>query len=75
MIDVFSDADKEDIKACARGEQGAKARAVAAFRASLRIHGLRHGDPYFDFMSEVDNPCPDMTLRARYRQAVLALEH
>lgn len=26
------------------------------------------------FMSEVDTPCPDLTLRARYRQAVLAPE-
>jgi hypothetical protein len=71
-LDVFSDADKEAIRALAAGEQGARANAVAAFRTSLRIHGTRHGCPYFNFMSEVDNPCPDLLLRGRYREAVLA---
>lgn len=29
---------------------------------------LPHGDIHFDFMSEIDNPCPDLILRAMYRE-------
>jgi hypothetical protein len=71
MSDFFSKADKSDIKACAAGVQGARDKAIAAYRASLRVHGIRLGDPYFNFMSEIDNPCPDLSLRARYRIDVL----
>lgn len=72
-VDVFSDADKRDIRDCARRVAGARDRAIAIHRVYLRTHGVRRGDPYFDFMSEVDNPCPDLLLRSRYREAVLAL--
>lgn len=71
--DVYSDADKRDIRDCARNVAGARDRAIAVHRAYLRTHGVRRGDPYFDFMSEVDNPCPDLLLRSRYREAVVAL--
>jgi hypothetical protein len=71
-VDVLSDADKRDIRDCARGMAGAKAKAIAIHRCYLRTHGVRRGDPYFDFMSEVDNPCPDLLLRSRYRAAILA---
>lgn len=71
-VDVYSENDKRDIRNCARRLAGATSWAVAIHRAYLRTHGVRHGDPYFDFMSEVDNPCPDLVLRSRYREAVLA---
>ena len=71
-VDVLSDADKRDIRDCARRVAGATDRAIAVHRAYLRTHGVRRGDPYFDFMSEVDNPCPDLLLRSRYREVVLA---
>lgn len=71
-VDVLSDADKRDIRDCARRVAGATEKAIAIHRCYLRTHGVRHGDPYFDFMSEVDNPCPDLLLRSRYREAVLA---
>lgn len=74
VVDILSAQDKADIADFARGHSGARAAAIAAHRASIRIHGLRHGDPYFDFMSEVDNPCPDLSLRARYRAAVLGIQ-
>lgn len=73
FVDVLSDADKRDIQDCARRVSGATERAIAIHRTYLRTHGVRHGDPYFDFMSEVDNPCPDIGLRSVYRAAVLAL--
>ena len=72
-VDVFSDADKRYIGDCARRVAGAMGKAIAIHRAYLRTHGVRRGDPYFDFMSEVDNPCPDLLLRSRYRDAVLAV--
>jgi hypothetical protein len=70
-VDVLSDDDKNTIRNFARGYGGFRSDAIAIHRASMRIHGLRHGDPFFDFMSEIDNPCPDLMLRARYRDAVL----
>ncbi len=70
-VDVFTDADKRDIRDCARLIAGARERAIAIHRAYLRTHGVRRGDLYFDFMSEVDNPCPDLVLRSRYREEVL----
>lgn len=72
-VDVLSDKDKATIADLARGMTGVLGQAIAIHRASMRVHGVRHGDPYFDFMSEVDNPCPDLGLRARYRQAVVNL--
>jgi len=72
-VDVLTDADKRDIGDCARYVAGARERAIAVHRAYLRTHGVRPGDLYFDFMSEVDNPCPDLLLRSRYREAVLAI--
>lgn len=33
---------------------------------------LPYGNPYFEFMREVDTPVPDLLLRRRYRQEVLA---
>jgi len=70
-VDVLTDADKKDILDCARRVAGATEKAIAVHRAYLRTHGLRRGDPYFDFMSEVDNPCPDLLLRSRYREELL----
>ena len=70
-VDILSDADKRDIRDCARRVAGATDRAIAIHRTHLRIHGPRHGDPYFDFMAEADNPCPDLSLRARYRKALI----
>lgn len=70
-IDILSSEDKAVIGDLAKGMTGVLPQALSIHRSSVRIHGLRHGDPYFDFMSEVDNPCPDLGLRARYRAAVL----
>ncbi len=70
-IDFLSAADKEQIRDFARGDQMLRGPAIAIHRAYISLYGLRRGDPYFDFMSEVDNPCPDLVLRARYRRQVL----
>ncbi len=63
--------DQELIRAVAEGEAGANERAIALHR-----HSLRHVKDYMGsdiqlFMSEIDNPCPDLLLRSRYRQRVL----
>jgi hypothetical protein len=72
---VYSAAEKAAITNCARGVQGARGLAVAMYRKSMLSYGMRRGDPYFDFMSEVDSPCPDLGLRAYYRKIVLELDH
>jgi hypothetical protein len=44
---------------------------LARFRNS-RGSKLPYGDPFFEFMREVDCPMPDLLLRHRRRQEVLA---
>jgi hypothetical protein len=63
--------DKDIIRRFAAGDQTLRDEAIRIYRVRVRIHGLCRGQPYFDFMSEVDNPCPDLLLRARYREQVL----
>jgi hypothetical protein len=45
--------------------------AVEVYRRYVPTLGFR-GTPEMCFMSEVDNPCPDLALRASYRKALLA---
>ena len=71
MADIFTDTEIHAIGDLARGMTGTLGQAITAYRRALRIHGVGCKDPYFRFMSEVDNPCPDLGLRARYRAAVL----
>lgn len=50
--------------------------AIAAHRALLtRVRldrkSMPYGDPYFEFMREVDTPVPDYSLRARLRHKII----
>lgn len=67
----LSELEKKAIRDFAGGAVGSFALAVRIHRASINLYGLQRGDPYFDFMSECDTPCPDLLLRAGYRKAVL----
>jgi hypothetical protein len=75
----FSDADRLIISDLAAGNKLMHEPAIAIFRAALRsIPCPSHGeigkyrdDPYFAFMSEVDNPCPCYVLKANARAAIL----
>lgn len=58
----------------AHGDRTLRDSAIAIHRDSMRKYGLMRNDPIFDFMSEVDNPCPDLNLRARYRAQVKRLK-
>lgn len=60
-----------EVLAAAKSYHGPeRAPAIDAF-----YRGLRNGEldktPHMRFMSEVDNKCPDLMLRSRYRQDVL----
>jgi hypothetical protein len=63
--------EKLIIREFAGGNKAYRDEAISIYRRHISANGLCHGDPYCDFMSEVDNPCPDLGLRARYREAVL----
>jgi hypothetical protein len=71
MNTFISEASKQLINEFASGKQELRGEVIAIHREAIRLHGLRRGDPYFDFMSEVDNPCPDLLLRSRYRQTLI----
>jgi len=47
--------------------------AIAIYRKHIR-EWINEGNPrcpYMGFMSEIDNPCPDLGLRAHYRAAII----
>lgn len=61
------------IRGFAAGNQSFRESAVSSFRRALRRGDPIEG-PHMLFMSEVDNPSPDLTLRGRYRQDVLGMD-
>jgi hypothetical protein len=64
--------EKATIKAYAAGNRGLRDEAVAIYRAYIRDWNCQWGtDAYMDFMSEVDTPAPDYSLRGRYRMRVI----
>jgi len=59
----------------ALGERGLRDQAIAIHRENLRKYGVAGPfDPLSNFMSEVDNPVPDLALRARYRRQVCEIK-
>lgn len=60
--------EREIIRRFAAGEVSLRDEAIRIHRNSLRRVGVQRGDLHFDFMSEVDNPCPDLLLRSLYRE-------
>ena len=64
----MTEAEREVIKNFALGNNRLRDEAIRIHRKDIREHGLRRGNVHFDFMSEIDNPCPDFLLRARYRR-------
>jgi hypothetical protein len=68
----FSDADRLVIRDLAAGNKLMLDTAVMIFRAVLRGKKPEYErDPYFAFMSEVDNPCPCYVLKANARAEIL----
>lgn len=71
-----TDDEKAAIRACAeKSDPALRTQAIAAHRALLariRLGGSPpYGDPYYEFMREIDTPVPDLGLRARYRKLIL----
>lgn len=69
--------EREIIYRFAAGDQSVRDEAIRIHRnhlTYLRVNHLplpRNRDAHFDFMSEVDNPCPDPVLRSLYRHKVI----
>lgn len=63
--------EREVIKRFAAGDTSLREEAIRIHRLHLRLSGVKRDDAHFNFMSEVDNKCPDLMLRARYRSQVI----
>jgi hypothetical protein len=61
------------IEGFAGGDKSLRDKAIDIYRRHVRewVTGGKKGSPHLDFMSEVDSPCPDFGLRARYRFDVM----
>ena len=71
----FSDYDRTVIYAVAAGDKTKVQEAVSIFRSVLRgKQPFYHDDPYFAFMSEVDNKCPCWVLISQNRAKILGKE-
>jgi hypothetical protein len=64
--------DKVVIERFAKGDGAARKYAIEAYRRSLTEDGIQPKCPHQRFMSEIDNPCPDLGLRASFRRALLS---
>ena len=65
---MLMDHESQIIERFADGDNSLRDEAIRVHRVNIRLNGLQHGNPHFDFMSEVDNPCPDLYLRSQYRK-------
>ena len=61
--------EKMTIRRFARGRGELRDAAVSIHRRYIATLGVR-GTPEQRFMAEIDNPCPDLTLRSQYRQVL-----
>lgn len=66
----MTEGEKAIVKAFACGDKTKRDEAIAIHRDNLRKYGHMPRDPFENFMSEIDNPCPDLALRAKYRKQV-----
>lgn len=63
--------EKDIIHRFAAGHDSLRGEAIRIHRhyiPTLGVHGMH---PEQNFMSEVDNPCPDLRLLAQYREVLL----
>ena len=70
----MTDEDKQTIEVYARTgarHDEIRARAIKAYRRCLSSTPKAEWDIHMKFMSEVDTPVPDYTLRATYRKQLL----
>lgn len=68
----FTDTERITIRAFAAGDKAKRNDAIDAYRGVMRRTGkVFRSDPYFEFVGEIDSPCPDYGYRAMMRQKVL----
>lgn len=65
--------DAEVIRLFAAGHIHLRSEAIIIHRRYIATLGVR-GSAEMRFMAEVDTPCPDLGLRARYRRDLLVKE-
>lgn len=70
VVDMLSE-EKEIICRFANGEETFRSAAIAIYRKYIPTLGAYGTHPEQNFMSEVDNPVPDLALRAMYRKVLL----
>jgi hypothetical protein len=71
-MDLSND-DMTTIKRLAEGDQSCREEAIAIYRQFIAKHG-RTNNVFINYVSEVDNVVPDLGLRGRYREYVIAYE-
>ncbi|WP_322054925.1 hypothetical protein [Paraburkholderia bannensis] len=71
MTEILSVAERVAIRAVAAQDSTKLDAARAAFHRAVAEHGV-NSCVELQFMSEVLAPVPDLTLRSRYRAAVLS---
>lgn len=64
-------AEKEIIRRFADGNEACREAAITIYRKYIPHLGAYGSTPEMNFMSEVDNPVPDLALRATYRNILL----
>lgn len=68
----MNDHERAIIKRYANGDHTAYTYALEIFYRELEQNGVSlRGDPYFDFMSEVDSPMPCWVLKSEARKKIL----
>lgn len=65
--------DMKIIRAFAAGDQSKRKEAIIVHRAFVD-HPSYQKTVEFEFMRDVDNPCPDLALRAYYRALLVGGE-
>jgi hypothetical protein len=67
-------AERRVIELFAAGDNALRGHAIDIFRDDLKYRGRLSSDIHQNFMSEVDNPSPDLVLRAQYRKLVRGID-
>jgi hypothetical protein len=70
---AITPAEAKDLRNQPPGPSNLRTQAIDIYRRHIGTLGCR-GTPEMQFMSEVDNPCPDIGLRASYRKTLLELD-
>jgi len=70
-LKVMSERNRETIRRFAQGEKSLRENAVLIYRRERLQDSVNLQSPEMRFMSEVDTPVPDLTLRKRFREALL----